>query len=100
MHRLNNRLKKLEADITGEPFTVPVFPPFTLENMYRMMDSWGINRNRTGQIALITNSDGAKGILEYNPKMLDLVKEKLDMVAQEYLSNPQCHMPGRYIYLQ
>jgi len=77
----------LETVITGEPFIVPCFPPFTLDNIYSMMDSWGIDHNRIGQIGLITQSDGVKGTLEFDPKRLDLVEEQLKIINKEYLSD-------------
>lgn len=97
---LKSRIKRLETNFTGEDFTIPIFPPFELANVHHTMDSWGIDHNRIGQICLITDSDGVKGTLEYNPKKLDLVKEQLDIVTKEYLTNPQKHESNKHIYLQ
>jgi len=95
MHRLDSRLKKLEIVITGEPFYVLIFPPFTLDEIHNVMDNWGISRNRAGHVALITMGDGAKGTLEFDPKKLDLVEKQLEIINQEYLSCPQNHTPEK-----
>ncbi len=95
MHKLHNRLKKLETVIIGEPFFVPIFPPFTLDEIHQTLGSWGISRNRTGHVALMTMGDGAKGMLEFDPKNLDLVEEQLGIINQEYLSNRQNHTPEK-----
>ncbi len=94
-NNLKSRVKKLETVITGEPFTIPIFPPFILENIHSVMDSWGIDHNRVGQVALITMGDGVKGVLEFDPQKLDLVEKQLRIINQDYLSTPQKHTPER-----
>jgi len=68
MHRLNNRVKKLEVGVTGEPFVIMLFDNFNMNSFFKQMDACGITKNRPGKVALF---DGHKqhflDTIDYDP---------------------------------
>lgn len=77
MHRLHNRLQKLETAIVGEPFFMPLCDPFKTSHFYAQLASWGISKGTAGQVALIHASKGHLTTLRYNPDNIAEFESKL-----------------------
>ena len=83
---LKNRIKTIEKQRgTNKLFVIPLFQPFTLDELYRMIDCWGINRKQKGEVIFIDGgNDGYLESVDYDPRNLAELKAKLNKYNEKY----------------
>lgn len=81
-HRVKNIEKRVRLSMPH--FTIPLFPPYNLDNVLDMIESWQAHPKATGTIFLISMSCGTFGELEYNPDCLETLERELEDKQKEF----------------
>lgn len=81
MHKLNSRVRKLEAAHTGEPFVLMLFDDFNVEGFNRQMEACNFSKRQHGKIALFDSvKQHCLGLLKYDPNNISLLEEQLNEI--------------------